>query len=175
LKEKKLKATWWKTWWIKKKKDNMVEGKKLKRKEEYLSIYKCEWHMWWWLQSSISLVSFMLSTFIYIDTIWQYYKMWVQFTNLYSMGLMKSLKIKWKHLASKDTFCCNVTRYIHGWGSQKDYLAPKSLSKLYFEWAPHLWNNLFGSFFSLDIHIHLDYNSDDLIMSHYAILLKRIQ
>jgi hypothetical protein len=30
-------------------------------------------------------------------------------------------------------------------------------------------------FFSLDTHIHLDYNGEDLIMSHYAILWKMIQ
>ncbi len=29
--------------------------------------------------------------------------------------------------------------YIHGWGTQKEYFTPKSLSKHYFEWPLHLW------------------------------------
>jgi hypothetical protein len=39
--------------------------------------------------------------------------------------------------------------YIHGWGTQKECLTPKSLSKQYFEWPLHLQNNFFGRFFSI--------------------------
>jgi hypothetical protein len=45
---------------------------------------------------------------------------------------------------------------IQGWGTQKECLSPKSISKQYFEWPLHVRNNLFGRFsFSLDICILL--------------------
>jgi hypothetical protein len=41
---------------------------------------------------------------------------------------------------------------IHNWGTQKECLTPKSLSRHYFEWPLNLWINLFGKFwFSLYI------------------------
>jgi hypothetical protein len=36
---------WWKIWWIKKRKNIMVEGEKLKKILKYLNTYKCEWCM----------------------------------------------------------------------------------------------------------------------------------
>lgn len=45
---------------------------------------------------------------------------------------------------------------IQGWGTQKEYFAPKSLSRHYFEWTLHLRNNLFGKKKSLNIHILFD-------------------
>ncbi len=36
-----------------------------------------------------------------------YYKMWVQFTSPHSLQSVNSLKIKWNHLAYRDTFCCS--------------------------------------------------------------------
>jgi hypothetical protein len=38
---------------------------------------------------------------------------------------------------------------IQGWDIQKECLAPKWLSKHYFEWPIHLQNKKFGKFFSL--------------------------
>jgi len=46
-----------------------------------------------------------------------------------------------------------VIGYIHDWGTHKECLTPKSLSKHYFEWPLHLQNNFL---FSLHIHILFD-------------------
>jgi hypothetical protein len=51
-------------------KDNIVEVKKTKEKRKVFEHLQCEWCVWWWLQSSISLMSLVLFTFIYIDTTW---------------------------------------------------------------------------------------------------------
>ncbi len=37
---------WQRTWWLKKMRDNMLDGKETNlRTKEYLNTYKCEWHV----------------------------------------------------------------------------------------------------------------------------------
>ncbi len=43
--------------------------------------------------------------------------------------------------------------YIHGWDTQRECLASKSLSRHYFEKPLHLQINFFGNFFLQSIHI----------------------
>jgi hypothetical protein len=45
-----------------------------------------------------------------------------------------------------DTFGFTIGS-IQGWGTQKECLAPKLLSRHYFEWSLHLWNNSFDRIF----------------------------
>jgi len=70
----------------------------------------------------------------------------------------------WTHIPVHGPKKTHLWGSIHRWGTQKECLTPKSLSRHYFEWPSHLQDNLFGRFvFSLDIHVLLDWNGGDFL------------